>query len=308
MRATPAVAWGTKTLTNPSPCPEQKRSSSLREVDDALPRGIDVQLRLSASIAHSAVACRRAAPLPGSGDDTVAAIGGRGRPGGRGHRSAPGQDHACIVGKPPRLHRLVRADEPHAVVPRRRRERPGTAVVRWGMAHALQRHDGHQGSPARALRRVRFVEPRSAHWTAPRVIAQNGASPDIVRSPSGHLRRHLSDAARTGLPYEQRRVPAVMVERPPARTRAGGPHDRWCAGLHRERGDSRVQGRNDHATLRDRLGAVALRHVSSGGSARHCAVRRHRRELRVRDRRRSVAPRGDVEHARPALHFHAGTG
>ena len=28
MRATPAVAWGTKTLTSPSPSPAQKRSSS----------------------------------------------------------------------------------------------------------------------------------------------------------------------------------------------------------------------------------------------------------------------------------------
>ena len=75
----------------------------------------------------------------------------------------------------------------------------------------------------------------------------------------------------------------------PLQNRAGAPHDRWCACLHRQWGDSRFQGRNDDATLRDRLGAVALRDISPGGSARHCALRRHRRELRVRDSRRKMA-------------------
>ena len=44
MRATPAVACGTKTLTSPSPMPGAEALELGREVDDALPRGIDIQL------------------------------------------------------------------------------------------------------------------------------------------------------------------------------------------------------------------------------------------------------------------------
>ena len=99
---------------------------------------------------------------------------------------APGQDHACIVGNATAVHRLVGAAEPRSC------RFPTVGVkdqaLQWSggdVAHALQRHDGDQGRAARALQRGGVVEPDLRHWTAPRVIADNAASPDIVRSPSG---------------------------------------------------------------------------------------------------------------------------
>ncbi len=59
-------------------------------------------------------------------------------------------------------------------------------MVRWGVAHALQRHDRDPVRPPRALQRGALSSSRDlTHWTTPTVIAPNAASPDIVRAPSG---------------------------------------------------------------------------------------------------------------------------
>ena len=53
------------------------------------------------------------------------------------------------------------------------------------VAHALQRHDGDPCSSARALQRGDLVQPGSSALVRAAVIADDAASPDIVRSPSG---------------------------------------------------------------------------------------------------------------------------
>ena len=124
------------------------------------------------------------------------------------------------------LRRLVRAEQPDPLVPRGRGEGPGPAVVGRRVAHALQRHGRDHVGSIRALqrchlveRRPRGLEPAADHRHRCRVTRHR---PISVRP----IHRHLPDTLRLGVPHEQRLVPALLVLRPPARSRAGGPDDR----------------------------------------------------------------------------------
>ena len=98
---------------------------------------------------------------------------------------APGQDHACIVGTPPPSIDWSALRNPILSYP--------TVGVK---DQALQWSGGawhmvfSDMTATRAAPHVRFSVAESSsrdlqHWTSPRVIANDAASPDIVRSPSG---------------------------------------------------------------------------------------------------------------------------
>ncbi len=98
---------------------------------------------------------------------------------------APGQDHACIVGTPPPSIDWPALGNPILSFP--------TVGVK---DQALQWSGGEwhmlfsDMTATRAAQRVHFSvavssSPDLRHWTPPRVIAADAASPDIVRSPSG---------------------------------------------------------------------------------------------------------------------------
>jgi hypothetical protein len=101
---------------------------------------------------------------------------------------APGQDHACIVGKPPpggidwgALHNPVLSYPAYGVKDQ---------ALQWsgGKWHMLF----SDMTATKAKPYVRFTvamasSPDLVHWTAPRVIATDAASPDIVRDPAGRF-------------------------------------------------------------------------------------------------------------------------
>ena len=98
---------------------------------------------------------------------------------------APGQDHDCIVGTPPASIDWSGLANPILSFP--------TVGVK---DQALQWSGGEwhmlfsDMTATKAAPHVHFSvavssSPDLRHWTAPRVIADNAASPDIVRSPSG---------------------------------------------------------------------------------------------------------------------------
>jgi hypothetical protein len=98
---------------------------------------------------------------------------------------APGQDHACIVGTPPpsidwsALTNPILSDPTVGVKDQ---------ALQWsgGEWHMLY----SDMTATKAAPHVHFSvavssSPDLRQWSAPRVIADNAASPDIVRSPSG---------------------------------------------------------------------------------------------------------------------------
>ena len=100
---------------------------------------------------------------------------------------APGQDHACIVGTPPASIDWSALTNPILSFP--------TVGVK---DQALQWSGGEwhmlysDMTATKAAPHVHFAvavssSPDLRHWTAPRIIAENAASPDIVRSPSGRF-------------------------------------------------------------------------------------------------------------------------
>ncbi len=98
---------------------------------------------------------------------------------------APGQDHACIVGKPPPSIDWSALQNPILSYPN---VGVKDQALQWsgGTWHMLF----SAMTATRAVPHVRFSVAMSSsrdlqHWTAPHVIADNAASPDIVRSPSG---------------------------------------------------------------------------------------------------------------------------
>jgi hypothetical protein len=98
---------------------------------------------------------------------------------------APGEDHDCIVGKPP------------AVVDWAALRNPILSYASKGVKdQALQWSGGSwhmlfsDMTATRSAPGVRFdvasaTSPDLRHWSAPKVIAPNAASPDIVRDPAG---------------------------------------------------------------------------------------------------------------------------
>jgi hypothetical protein len=122
----------------------------------------------------------------------VVAAGSRGG-GGAGAASAtdkvvaPGHDHDCIVGRPPDQIGWAALGNPILSY-------PGHGVkdqaLQWsgGSWHMLF----SDLTATRSAPHVRFDvavadSPDLRHWSAPRVIATNAASPDIVRDPAGNF-------------------------------------------------------------------------------------------------------------------------
>ncbi len=98
---------------------------------------------------------------------------------------APGQDHACIVGTPPPAIDWSALANPILSFPS---VGVKDQALQWsgGAWHMLY----SDMTQTRAAPHVRFSvaissSPDLRHWTSPRVIAEDAASPDIVRSPSG---------------------------------------------------------------------------------------------------------------------------
>ena len=133
-----------------------------------------------------------------------AAPDGGGDPGG-----PPGQDHDCIVGSPPpggigwaALHNPILSYPTYGVKDQ---------ALQWtdGQWHMLF----SDMTETSAAPHVRFavaqaVSPDLVHWSAPRIIATDAASPDIVRDPTGHFvvtyQTPTGLAAR--LPHERQRL------------------------------------------------------------------------------------------------------
>jgi hypothetical protein len=97
----------------------------------------------------------------------------------------PGQDHACIVGRPPPVVDWSALRNPILSFPD---VGVKDQALQWsgGAWHMLY----SDMTPRRAAPHVHFSvavssSPDLRHWTPPRVIADNAASPDIVRAPSG---------------------------------------------------------------------------------------------------------------------------
>ncbi len=98
---------------------------------------------------------------------------------------ARGQDHACIVGRPPPSVDWSALSNPVLSFPAIGVK---DQALQWsgGAWHMLY----SDMTELRAAPHVHFSvavssSPDLRHWTSPRVIADNAASPDIVRSPSG---------------------------------------------------------------------------------------------------------------------------
>ncbi len=97
----------------------------------------------------------------------------------------PGQDHACIVGKPPASIDWSALTNPILSFPAIGVK---DQALQWTGGEWRMLYSDMTATAAPP--HVRFdvalsSSPDLRHWTAPRVIAENGASPDIVRSPSG---------------------------------------------------------------------------------------------------------------------------
>jgi hypothetical protein len=113
---------------------------------------------------------------------------------------APGQDHACIVGSPPpggidwaALHNPILSSPTYGVKDQ---------ALQWsgGKWHMLF----SDMTATKAAPHVRFdvatsSSPDLVHWTSPRIIATDAASPDIVRNPAGRF--VVTYQTPTGLDY-----------------------------------------------------------------------------------------------------------
>ena|SRR3984885_1791785 len=98
---------------------------------------------------------------------------------------APGQDHACIVGAPPPSIDWSALANPILSFPS---VGVKDQALQWsgGIWHMLY----SDMTETKTAPHVHFSvaissSPGLQHWTSPRVVADNAASPDIVRSPSG---------------------------------------------------------------------------------------------------------------------------
>jgi hypothetical protein len=100
---------------------------------------------------------------------------------------APGHDHDCIVGAPPR--RIDWADLRNPVLSYRDVGVKDQAL-QWSGGYWHMLFSDMTEVPALPHVRFSVAIAQSAdlrHWSAPKVIAPNGASPDIVRDPSGNF-------------------------------------------------------------------------------------------------------------------------
>ncbi len=101
---------------------------------------------------------------------------------------APGQDHACIVGSPPpggvdwAALRNPILSSPTSGVKDQALQWSGD---RWHMLFSDMTR--LNAAPHVRWSVAEASSPDLVHWTSPKVIARNAASPDIVRTPSGQF-------------------------------------------------------------------------------------------------------------------------
>lgn len=119
--------------------------------------------------------------------------------GSAGAAVAPGHDHDCIVGTPPRSIDWSALRNPILSFPK---VGVKDQALQWsgGAWHMLY----SDMTETKAAPYVRFSVAISSssdlvHWTSPRIIAPNAASPDIVRAPSGRF--IVTYQTPTGLEY-----------------------------------------------------------------------------------------------------------
>ena len=194
---------------------------------------------------------------------------------------APGQDHACIVGKPPPTIQWSALTNPVLSYPNIGVK---DQALQWsgGSWHMLF----SDMTQTNAAPHVKFdvaiaKSPDLRHWSTPTVIATNAASPDIVRDPAGDF--VVTYQTPNGLDYRVSKDASLQSWSSPHPLGHGLAHRMIDAALaftgHGV--DLGVQSRHDDATFRDRLGTVSHRHVPPRWSTGHRGLRRHRRELRV---------------------------
>ena len=239
--------------------------------------------------------------------------------GQRGHRAglrhtgaygavAPGQDHSCIVGKAPPAIDWSALANPVLSYPK---VGVKDQALQWsGGAWHMLFSDMTQTS---AAPHVKFdvaiaQSPDLRHWSAPTVIATDAASPDIVRDPAGEF--VVTYQTPTGLDYRVSPDSSLQKWSSPHTLGHGLAHRMIDAALAFT-GHGVILGfkaGTTQATLRNRLGTVADRHLPSCGSARHRDLWRHRGELRVPDGRWGLEHGGHFQHFGPAVPLHAGSG
>jgi hypothetical protein len=98
---------------------------------------------------------------------------------------APGQDHDCIVGKPPAAIDWSALTNPVLSYPN---VGVKDQALQWsGGAWDMLFSDMTETKPAPHVKFDVAIarSPDLRHWSAPKVIATNAASPDIVRDPAG---------------------------------------------------------------------------------------------------------------------------
>ena len=137
---------------------------------------------------------------------------------------APGHDHDCIVGTPPRAIDWSALRNPILSFPKIGVK---DQALQWsgGAWHMLYSDMVETTSAPH----VRFSVAISSsadlmHWTSPRIVASNAASPDIVeiRRP---IHRHVPDTLGLGVPNERWCFVEFLVNRAPPWSWIGEPDD-----------------------------------------------------------------------------------
>ncbi len=122
---------------------------------------------------------------------------------------APGQDHACIVGTPPSTIDWSALANPILSYPT---VGVKDQALQWsgGAWHMLYSDMTQIPAPPHVHFSVAVSSsPDLRHWTSPEVIADNAASPDIVRSPSGTF--IVTYQTPQGLAYRTSTGPSLRV-------------------------------------------------------------------------------------------------
>jgi hypothetical protein len=107
--------------------------------------------------------------------------------GSAGAAVAPGHDHECIVGTPPRAIDWSALRNPILSFPKIGVK---DQALQWsGGAWHMLYSDMTETTSAPYVRFSVAISSSAdlMHWTSPRIIASNAASPDIVRDPSGRF-------------------------------------------------------------------------------------------------------------------------
>ena len=123
--------------------------------------------------------------------------------GSAGAAVAPGHDHDCIVGTPPRAIDWSALRNPILSFPKIGVK---DQALQWsGGAWHMLYSDMIETTSAPYVRFSVAISSSAdlMHWTSPRIIASNAASPDIVRDSVGPIHRHVPDTLGLGIPNER---------------------------------------------------------------------------------------------------------